>query len=317
MSISGIINVNKPRGMTSFNVVAHIKRLSREKHVGHTGTLDPLATGVLPVCVGQATRVVQYLINSDKTYLAEIELGVTTDTFDEEGETIQRKDPSGITAEQIEKALASFQGVIDQSPPKYSALKYKGRRYYEIARAGKPIIPKPRKVRINSIDLIECNLPLFTIQVECGKGTYIRSLAHDIGQHLGCGAYLKNLTRTRCGPYSIKESHSLSEIDESFDQGTWNNLLHSIDSPILNWQVVIVDTETESAIRNGRSITLTGKKLNPEEYCRAYTLSGDFLAILRFIPNENTWHPEKVFSSQEFIPTACPNCNHCCSKAAS
>ena len=293
--------------MTSFNIVAHVRRLSGEKHVGHTGTLDPLATGVLPVCLGQATRMVQYLINSDKAYLAGIMLGVTTDTFDEEGEITHRKDPSSVTTEQIEKSLALFQGVISQSPPKYSALKNNGERYYQMARAGKNITPKPREVRIDTIELIDCNLPLFTVKVDCGKGTYIRSLAHDIGQYLGCGAYLKNLTRIRCGPFSIEESHTLSEVEESFKHDTWNDLLYSIDSPILNWQVVILDNENESAIRNGRSISLAQQKLNSEEYCRAYSLSGDFLAILRFIPDKNLWHPEKVFATQEPISTAYPD----------
>ena len=313
MSINGIINTNKPKGKTSFSVVSHIKRLSGETHVGHTGTLDPIATGVLPICLGQATRVVQYIMNSDKTYLAEIELGITTDTLDEEGEITQYLDPSGITSEQIERILARFQGVIEQSPPKYSAIKYKGKRSYELARAGKSVQPKPRKVRINSIDLVDLNLPLFTLKVECGKGTYIRSLAHDIGQYLGCGAYLKNLVRTRCGTFDIEDSHSISEIEECFNLGIGDKLLHSIDSPILNFQVVILNKETELAVRNGRSISLAEDKLHSDEYCRAYNLNGDFLAVLRFIPDKKLWHPEKVFSVQAPSATGCPKCNHICS----
>ncbi|MFC1846252.1 tRNA pseudouridine(55) synthase TruB [Chloroflexota bacterium] len=317
MSINGIVNINKPRGKTSFSVISHIKRLSGEKHVGHTGTLDPLATGVLPVCIGQATRVVQYLINSDKTYLAEIELGITTDTFDGEGEITSRLDFSSITAVQIERALVIFKGVIEQSPPIYSAIKYKGKKLYELARAGKTVQPKPREVRINSIDLVDCNLPLFTIKVECGKGTYIRSLAHDVGQYLGCGAFLKNLVRTRCGPFNIEESHSPSEIEEYFKLGIINNILHPIDIPLLNWPAAVLNSETELAVRNGRLIALAEEKLRSDEYCRAYSLKGDFVAVLRFIPDKNLWHPEKVFSLQYPLPTVCPACNHCCSKANS
>ena len=314
MSINGIINVNKPEGKTSFSVVSLIKRLSGEKHVGHTGTLDPMATGVLPVCIGQATRIVQYLINNDKTYLAEIELGIITDTYDKEGEITQHLDASGITEEQIRSSLAVFQGVIEQTPPKYSAVKHKGKRLYELARAGKTVKLKPRKVHINSIDLVDCNLPSFALKVECGKGTYIRSLAHDIGQYLGCGAYLKNLVRTRCGPFNIEDSYSISKIEECFKLGIANELLLSIDSPILNWQVAILNKETELAIRYGRSVSLAEQKLRSDEYCRAYNLNGDFLAVLRFIPDTNLWHPEKVFSLPDSVPTGCPACSHICLK---
>jgi len=296
MSIDGILNVNKPEGKTSFNVVAWLKHLTGEKHVGHAGTLDPIATGVLPICFGQATRVTQFLTDSSKTYLAQIELGMTTDTFDRQGEIIERKDPSRISVPQIEEALTAFQGIINQVPPTYSALKHRGRRCYELARAGIPIKLKPRQVEIMNLQLISYSPPLIKINVDCSKGTYIRSLAHDLGQYLGCGAHLKNLTRLRCGPFSIKNALSLSQIENSFRKDTWKEFLHSVDSPLSNWKAVIVDKKNELVIRNGRSLPLNEILLPSEKYCRAYNLDGNFIAVLYFLPEEKLWHPEKVFS---------------------
>jgi tRNA pseudouridine55 synthase len=296
MSIDGILNVNKPEGKTSYNVVAWLKHLTREKHVGHAGTLDPIATGVLPICFGQATRITQFLTDSSKTYLAQVELGVITDTFDRQGEIVERRDPSSITVTQIEEALTNFQGVINQVPPIYSALKHQGRRYYELARAGIPIKLKPRQVEISNLELVNCQPPLITINVDCSKGTYIRSLAHDLGQHLGCGAHLKNLTRLRCGPFYIEDALSLSQIEGAFHKDNWKEILHSMDSPLSNWKAIIVDKGNELAIRNGRSLPLDETILPSEKYCRAYNLDGNFIAVLQFIPDKKLWHPEKVFS---------------------
>ena len=295
MSIDGILNVNKPEGKTSFDAVAWLKRLTGEKHVGHAGTLDPIATGVLPICFGQATRVVRFLTESSKTYLAQIELGVTTDTFDRQGKITERGDPSSITVTQVEEALTTFQGVIKQVPPVYSALKLQGRRCYELARAGIPIKLKPRQVEIVSLDLINCQLPLITINVECSKGTYIRSLAHDLGQCLRCGAHLKNLIRLRCGPFRIEDALYLPQIEDAFRKGTWEEFLHPLDSPLSNWKTIIVDKRNELAIINGCSLSLDETFLPPEKNCRAYNLNGYFIAVLNFIPEKKLWHPERVF----------------------
>lgn len=296
MSIDGILNVNKPEGKTSFNVVAWLKRLTREKHVGHAGTLDPIATGVLPICFGQATRVVQFLTESSKTYLAQIELGVITDTFDRQGKIIERGDPSSITVTQVKEALSSFQGVIKQVPPAYSALKHQGKRYHELARAGVSIKPKARQVEILSLELINYQLPLITVKVDCSKGTYIRSLAHDLGQYLHCGAHLKNLIRLRCGAFHIEDALHLPQIEDAFHKGTWKELLHPLDSPLSNWKTIIVDERNELAIRNGCSLPSDEAFFLPtEKYCRAYNLDGHFIAVLCFIPEKKLWHPEKVF----------------------
>jgi len=297
MSIDGILNINKPEGKTSYNVVARLKHLSGEKHVGHAGTLDPIATGVLPICFGQATRITQFLTDSSKKYLAQVELGVITDTFDRQGKTIERRDSSDITVTQIEEALTHFQGVINQVPPIYSALKRQGKRYYELARAGIPIKLKPRQVEIFNLELLNCQSPLITINVDCSKGTYIRSLAHDLGQYLGCGAHLKNLTRLRCGPFYIENALSLPQIECAFQKDSWKELLHSVDSPLSSWKAIIVDKDNEIAIRNGRSLPLDKTSPSSDTFCRAYNLNGNFIAVLKFIPEKKSWHPYKVFTA--------------------
>lgn len=303
MNADGFLNINKPEGKSSYSVVAWLRKMTHEMRIGHAGTLDPIATGVLPICFGQATRVVQFLTNASKTYLAQIEIGTATDTFDREGNITQKGDASGVTRTLIEKALASFRGSIEQMPPVYSALKQRGKRCYELARKGIPVELKPRRVEIRSLELIEYQPPLVTVKVECGKGTYIRSLAHDFGQQLGCGAHLKNLVRLRCGPFYIDDALSLTQIEDAIQQGNWKSLLYPVDSPLLDWKAVIVDKRNEIAIRNGMPLTLIEGHLASEKYCRAYSLDGLFIAVLRFIPEKKVWHPEKVFAP---LALTCP-----------
>ncbi len=177
-----ILNIDKPKGKTSFSIVAMVKHFSGERRVGHAGTLDPEATGVLPVCLGKSTRVIEYLVDATKTYRAQIELGITTDTYDASGKITHKSDPSNINLEQFKSVLASFSGPIEQIPPMYSAVKYQGKPLYKLARAGIQVERKSRTAQIHYIKLIDWQPPLVTVEIECGKGTYIRSLAHDIGQ---------------------------------------------------------------------------------------------------------------------------------------
>ena len=292
--MNGILNIDKPRGMTSYRVVALVKRLSGERRVGHAGTLDPLATGVLPVCLGQATRVVEFLVAARKTYRAEIELGVTTDTYDAGGSIIRQENSAGIHREQVEKALSSFRGVIRQTPPMYSAIKHQGKRLYELARAGITVERKSRPVTIHSLDIVDFQPPLVTVEVECGKGTYIRSLAHDLGQILGCGASLKSLIRQRYGPFDIDDAVSVPQLEDAFRQSHWEHLVHPMDSVLSAWPAVVVDEATERLIKNGSPVTLQLESTK-EARCRAYTASGHFLGVLRPDPEKGQWHPEKVF----------------------
>lgn len=296
--MDGILNINKPAGKTSFSIVAMVKRLTGEKRVGHAGTLDPMAKGVLPVCLGQATRLVEYLMDTTKTYRAEIELGVSTDSYDREGLIIQRNDASGITLAQLETALNSFRGVINQIPPMYSAVKHQGKPLYELARAGITVERKNRTAKIYSLEIKDWRNPIFTIEVTCGKGTYIRSLANDLGQALGCGANLIGLERTKCGIFDISEALTIERFEDACRGRYWENLLYPMDSILSLWETVIVGEEKAQAIRNGALISLVedaSRKVS-SDYCRAYTWNGNLLGILHFDSAKKQWQPEKVFN---------------------
>jgi len=298
--VDGILNINKPQGKTSFSVVAVVKRLSGERRVGHAGTLDPMATGVLPVCLGQGTRIVEFLAEATKTYRAEIELGVTTDTYDASGKIIQRKDPSGISRGQVEPALVLFRGLIQQTPPMYSAVKHKGQRLYKLARAGIEVERKSRPTRINRLEFVDWQPPVITAEIECGKGTYIRSLAHDLGQSLGCGATLKSLIRSSYGPFDVNSAISMPQLEDAFHQGYWQQFVHPIDSVLLHWRAIVVSDDNASAIRKGAPVILENddsdtEASHAENRFRAYTLDGRFLGVLRFNPEAEKWQPEKVF----------------------
>lgn len=203
--MDGIVLINKPKGPSSFRIVSKVKRLIGGGKVGHGGTLDPLATGVLVVLIGKATKKTSSLLTADKEYRARIRLGITTDTLDAEGTTLKREEVAEYPVEKILEVLNSFEGETLQVPPIHSALKHRGRKLYELARKGIQVDPKPRKVKIYRIELLDYSHPWLTIRVECSKGTYIRALARDIGEKLGCGAYLADLTRTRVGRFTLDE----------------------------------------------------------------------------------------------------------------
>ncbi len=308
--VDGILNINKPAGRTSFSLVAMVKRLSGEPRVGHAGTLDPEATGVLPICLGQGTRVVEFLVDATKSYRAEVELGVATDTYDGAGQIIQRGDYSAISYEEVTTALASFRGQIQQTPPMYSAVKYRGQPLYKLARAGVTVERKSRPARIYDLELIEWQPPQLAIEVVCGKGTYIRSLAHDLGQALGCGAYLKTLVRLRCGVFDIGDAVSVPQLEDAFRYGYWQRFLYPIDTVLGHWSAMVVSDDAGQDLRLGRPLALEngdggeeGIHLTPlpssvtssADCCRAYALDGRFLGVLRFNAVRRQWQPEKVF----------------------
>ena len=308
-AVDGILNINKPGGETSYHIVARVKRLSGVRRVGHAGTLDPEATGVLPVCLGKATRITGFLMDTTKTYRAEIALGTATDTYDATGKVIRLGDPSGISREQVAAALDKFRGLTQQTPPMYSSVKHQGRRLYELAREGIEVARKSRPTVIHHLDITRWQPPLVTIEVECGKGTYIRSLANDIGEALDCGAHLKSLIRLRCGPFDISTSVSIPQLEEAFRHGYWKHFIQATDSVLLDWKAVVVNDATALNIRNGVPVSLadegnypgTAPELpvpaNPdtEARCRTYTLDGRFLGVMRFNPEKGLWQPEKVF----------------------
>lgn len=309
--MDGILNINKPWGKTSFSVVSLVKRLSGEQRVGHAGTLDPIATGVLPVCLGQGTRIIEFLADATKTYRTQIELGTATDTYDASGKVTQKGDPSGISREQIESALVSFRGLTQQTPPMYSAVKHQGQRLYELARAGIEVERKSRPTQIYHLEIIDWQPPVVTVDITCGKGTYIRSLAHDLGQSLGCGANLKSLIRLSYGPFDIKTAVSVPQLEDAFHYGYWQHFVHPIDTVLLHWRAMVVNDATEYVIRSGAPVALANDSskitgfleqhppMPPSEtHCRTYTLDGHFLGVLRFNPKRGQWQPKKVFLPQ-------------------
>lgn len=298
--MDGILNINKPGGKTSFDIVALVKRRSGERHVGHAGTLDPGATGVLPVCLGQGTRVVEFLMEGTKCYQAQIELGVATDTYDASGKTTHQEDPSRITREELKSALASFSGTITQVPPLYSAVKHQGKPLYYWARSGVKVEPRRRPATIHRLELVDFTSPVVTLEIECGKGTYIRSIAQDLGQVLGCGACLKSLIRQRYGPFDINDAVSLPQLTTAFHYGYWPRLVYPIDMVLYHWAAMILSLETAQVIRQGRPLAAgAGALPSPgEERCRAYTADGGFLGVLHFNSQSGQWQPRKILGSR-------------------
>ena len=303
MRTHGILNVHKPPKWSSFDVVSLVRRLSGVRRVGHAGTLDPAAEGVLPICLGQATRVVEYLVELPKIYRAAIRLGVSTDTFDGEGTVTATADPSRVSRSQVEEALASFRGEIEQVPPMYSALKHAGVPLYRYARAGQTVERKPRPVMIHRLDVLDFEPPVVTVEIECGRGAYVRTVAHDLGQSLGCGAYLETLVRTAMGPFSLERSVDIESLRAAFQGEAWRDLLHPLDTPLTDWLAAIVGEENERRTGSGRTLTLSPAK--PERVarlavgtlCRAYSLDGHLVALLRYQGQGSQWQPEKVFAS--------------------
>lgn len=291
--LSGILNINKPRGMTSHDVVARVRKITSQRKVGHAGTLDPMATGVLLLCLGPATRVAEYLMASDKIYWARIRLGIATDTYDAEGEIISQVETDGVTRAQVERELSGLVGSLKQVPPMYSAIKYKGTPLYRLARQGQTVTRQPRKVEIRALKLLEWAPPELEIEVHCSKGTYIRSLAHDLGQRLGCGAHLVSLTRIASGHFRIEQAVSLEDLEQAFAEGRATALLQPLDAALQAFPAVTVDQATAIRITFGQRVRLP--KAPEVRMFRAYAADGRLLALLRYHA-DGLWQPYKVFA---------------------
>lgn len=292
-SLHGFLVIDKPAGWTSHDVVARVRRLVHERRVGHAGTLDPAATGVLPVAVGSATRVLEYLADASKSYLAEITFGVETETEDIEGRVVAVRDSSGLTAEAVEDALTRFRGPIAQVPPMHSAVKVGGRRLYDLARRGEVVERAPRHVAIHALTLLRWQPPVATVCVDCSKGTYIRALARDLGAALGVGAYLSDLVRLRTGPFTLCDALTLDQVAAADLPADWPAIAYHADVVVEDWPALILDEPAALSWRQGRSVPAapTGGADGP---CRAYGPSGDWLGIGRGEPGERVWRPTKV-----------------------
>ncbi len=291
----GLFLIDKPVGPTSHDIVAKIRRGIGNRRVGHAGTLDPLASGLLVVAVGQATRLVEYLITSDKQYTARILLGAVSNTYDREGQIQKGSLPEALSRQAVEQALERFQGEILQRPPIYSAIKVAGKSAHARARAGQTVELTPRPVTVHSIHLTSVDLPIITIDVVCSAGTYVRSLAHDLGQELGCGALLDGLVRTRSGYFDLSETVSLAVLEESFNDDTWQEFLIPADRALPSAPVIVLDDEDVRRVVDGASSSRMGHE---EGIHRAYTTEGCFFAILETDPVNSFLRPQKVFTDQ-------------------
>lgn len=295
MRLDGLLVVDKPAGWTSHDVVAKVRRLTGIRRTGHAGTLDPAATGVLPLGIGRGTRMLEYLAGADKVYRATVRLGLTTDTDDAEGRPLAAGEWRGITDDHVRAALAAFVGEIEQVPPAYSAIKRGGVPLHRMARAGVAVRPEPRRVRIERIAVLDTTLPDVTIEVVCSKGTYVRSLARDLGAALGCGAHLAALRRLRTGPFTLNDAHSLEGLAAAAAWGALPALVLPPDMALLPAPALIVGAAGETRLLTGRSIPAgTGAALTGT-MARAYGSDGTFLAVVRTTADGN-WAPEKVFA---------------------
>lgn len=297
ISIHGIVPVDKPHGITSMEVVRQVKKAIGQKKVGHTGTLDPFATGVIPICIGQATRLTEFLIDSSKEYEGLVEFGTETNTYDNFGETIFKKPTSSISPEDVQSALYKFLGRVQQTPPIYSALKKNGERLYDMARRGEEVIVEPRPVEVFEIKLHSYQEPFAKIFVKCGKGFYMRSLAHDIGQILGAGAHLKDLRRIRTGPFSLDDCVTLEKARELLSGVNYKKILFPADSALQHLKKVSL-TETDiKLVKTGQSlpINLEFPAGIDDELMRVYDSDNKFVALIKYNQLLEQWLPKKVF----------------------
>ena len=246
--------MDKPAGISSNDVVQQAKRLFGAQKVGHTGSLDPLATGVLPLCFGEATKFSQYLLDADKKYWAQVRLGITTETADADGEVIAQADTSGITESQVTAALETFVGEIEQIPSMYSALKHQGQPLYKLARQGIEVERAPRRISIYSAELLQFSEASIELRVHCSKGTYIRSLAEDLGAALGCGGYVSALRRLAAGPYEEAQATTLDELREVGDVREMDALLLPVSSAVGSWPAVRLHEDTAHYVRQGQPV---------------------------------------------------------------
>ena len=296
--MDGLLNVYKERGFTSHDVVAKLRGILKQKKIGHTGTLDPEAEGVLPVCLGKATKVCGLLTAKDKTYRAVLLLGVETDTQDTGGRILSQKEIKA-GEEEVRKAVMGFVGGYDQIPPMYSALKVDGKKLYELARQGKEVERKARRVTIHEIVIEKVELPRVTMTVTCSKGTYIRTLCHDIGQMLGCGGAMESLLRVQAAGFRLEDAVCLTELQQLKEDGKLDSVIQPVDEVFLAYPALTVEDGAEKMLKNGNPLFAAHlKKLSEEHYrqpVRIYDSAGKFAAIYRYSTEKKCFRPEKMF----------------------
>ena len=301
LPIDGLLIVDKPPGWTSHDVVARMRRLTGVRRIGHAGTLDPLATGVLPLGIGQGTRVLEYVSDARKTYIATARLGITTDTYDADGAVLETRDCSAATAEQVRTALAGFVGEIEQRPPVFSAIKQGGVPLHRLARAGRAVEAPTRNVTIFAIEDVVVDVPLVRFTVRCSKGTYVRSLAHDLGERLGCGGHLAALHRTETGEFTLDQAVTLERWEAALADGSWPVHVLPLDSPLLHNPAVILAGDSAARLADGVPPP-TPPALPPGRSVRAYGPDGLLLGLLGPGGAQAGWRVEKVFVGRSSPP---------------
>ena len=301
--INGIVNIYKEKGYTSHDVVAVLRKVVGQKKIGHTGTLDPDATGVLPVCLGRATKVCELLTDHDKTYEALLLLGKMTDTQDISGEVLEERDPGDLTEEEVRSCIESFIGEYDQIPPMYSALKVNGKKLYELAREGKTVERKSRRVQIHGIRILEMNLPHVRMKVDCSKGTYIRTLCHDIGEKLQVGGCMEELERTKVGRFLKEDAVSLDEVRQKMEQGEGAELFTPLDQIFAELPAVTVTDAKAWMSYNGNDLPerflLEKEEWTDGQEVRVYDSRKNFIGLYQYRAPKKLFHIKKMFLDPE------------------
>lgn len=298
-AISGVLVVDKPIGMTSHDVVNAVRFGTGIRRAGHTGTLDPRASGVLVILVGPAVRLSEYVSASDKRYQAIIRMGASTDTFDADGRFTRQLQPAiNVTEQQFEDALKNFVGEIEQTPPPYSAVKVRGRRAYDMARRGEPVALPPRKINVYHLEVLEWAPPEVVVDVHCSSGTYVRSLANDLGEVLGTGAYLVGLRRTKSGRFSLRDATPLRKLQESFRAGNWYQYLIPAAEALGDWPAVELDPDQVEAVKHGHRIPANpADRPGINNLVRGVSMAGELVSLMELDQTTSEWQPKKVFFS--------------------
>lgn len=293
---NGIINLYKEKGYTSHDAVAKLRGILKQKKIGHTGTLDPQAEGVLPICLGTGTRLCELLTDKDKEYEALLLLGVTTDTQDAAGKVLGTS-PVRVSEESVKEAILSYVGEYDQLPPMYSAIKVDGKKLYELAREGKEVERSTRRVRIFSIDILSLKLPRVRIRVSCSKGTYIRTLCHDIGERLGCGGCMEELLRTRAGGFAVEDALTIAQIESLCREGMLTEKIVRVEEALKDYPACVVKPEADRLIYNGNPFhgEMTEKKPLENVPVRVYDSSRHFVGIYEYRTEKRAYYPLKMF----------------------
>lgn len=292
-NVSGVLVIDKPTGMTSHDVVQVVRNGTHIRRAGHTGTLDPRASGVLVVLVGPAVRLSEFISASEKRYQAVLRLGLTTDTYDMDGNVLMSS-PVNISYEELEETLKTFIGEFDQIPPAYSAIKINGEKAYERARRGEEVEMEPRKVRVDSIELLDWESPEAIIDIQCSSGTYVRSLIHDLGEKLGCGATLVGLRRTKNGRFSLRDAVSLRRLQEAFVNGDWYRFLIPAAEALGDWYTVELTLDQVDQVRHGHRVPAV-EDVPTDTIARAVSEEGELVALVEYDAEAHEWQPRKVF----------------------